>query len=488
MEYSGRTAISRGLAVICPTQPLIASANGNVLQIHNGLTTTLVESITTAGPITSLTWTSGTPALLAAGSSPGGNVVVVNADGDVIADIHDGRLEIAWLVLCNQGRLVIGYEHAIGVAIFDLHRGRLLSFVPNATRASKDVSVASRCVSPCDRYIALAVHTSAWQHSITVVSTLDGSVLMTARHAGDIARIATIRWLAPTTLLVTGRHDTSVYATASILLTVRGDALPHALHGRMDVVPIRQLAQHPNSALAALGCDHGRVRLLDTARRRLLCELRHALPRADADADADAPPLVFRERRTDTRAAFDVVRSADYLPLGRASRSDGTSALPHGADGRPRNDVRWLAFSPDGAFLACRCEGAANVLLIWDVCALRVAIVLVLRDAIVAARWNSSSAGKGKGGGDNDGEGEDEDDGKDKGGRMPTLAVACGGPWIYLWQSHGAAAVHIGGSSRSDGEFNVRKVAWAHDDSFLLLVDGVSSRSFMTAFLPAQVW
>lgn len=466
MEYTSPQPISRGLASLCPHASLLATANGNLLSLHSLHDNAIIRTITTAGPVTHLCWTPTEPTLLAA-ASPGGNIVIVDSAGDVISDLYGSRLETAWLTFGKHGRLLLGYEHGLGTAVFDVVAGRRLAFIPHARRA---------IVSRCGRFAALVVRAGVSPDALAILALATARVQHTIHAPAGISRLAGVGWRREA-LAVWGWADSARGHPVLATVSPRGVILS----GGPVSSAVRMCAAHDGSGVWAVGHANGELVLMDGIRGKVALVAKHDAPQARPDA----PPVVFRERRKKIsdhesegihangenvshaanaarkrlekveRAEFEVVPFGPNVDVGQGFRADGGRAGRPGADGRTRHGVAWTGMSGDGRYAASRGEAAPHVLLIWDIPAARLAAVLVLRDEVVCARWSGEAR----------------------------LAIVCGGAHVYIWESRGAAAVRVGGEFGWRKPFCARRIEWGAGDRELVVVDGMSANAFLTVFL-----
>lgn len=454
MEYTHPVSISRGLAFLSPTHAIAASANGNVLQLHDIPSNSLITSMPTAGPIIRMAWSFNGPPVLAAVSHPAGNIVIVDASGQVIADIHGGLLDVSWVAVSGLGKLVVGYEQNFGVGIFNFFQKKQSIFIPFACRISAEGVLVPRVISPCDNFAVVVIRSAKWQDSISIINLIDGSIIKTVPNPAGISRIAGFRWVANRVLLW-GRGEDETDDDKIAFLSVQGDLLSDKCVPNTDAVAIHTASSDDTSMLIALGLQQSRIRLLDSVRWRLIRDFNHKAP----ETCATAPPLVLREHRSSdehdrsvVRSAFEIVECDTDVKIGRATCADGTT----GSDDRDCKGVRWCEFSRDGRYVASRDEAARHVIMVWDVQFVRLAVLLIFKDEVLSIKWSNQGS---------------------------RLVIGCGGPWVYLWDSRGAAAVRIGPENEWPPEFEVRKVAWIHDDSAVMLIDGSKARAFRIVFV-----
>lgn len=452
MECSVPTPISRGLAVESPTLNMVAVANGNVLEVHNLNTTTLRHSITTADSISHIVW--GTCAekksLVAAASTPSHCVVVVDPeDGRVIADVHASPLVIASISL-RFGYLLQTAEHGVALSIVSVLRARETAQIPFVKlRAGGRAHVAW---SGCGRYVGVITRRDGVD-GIVIVSAGTGQVRLSLRDGkgvGGLSSLAGLRWLPCNRLLVWGGGRV-VRGGGMALISLDGKVVRTKLKRWEETdgvgLGIRGVAVSSCGRLVAMGGYDGVIRLVDVANWGVIKPFSLVTP----EVSETEPPTVFREMETESgKGTFFEVVQGGLIEIGKRIRTAAKSGV--NAFG-----VCSVDFSACGAFLAARSAHAANVVLIWEVKKLRLAAMLVLQTDVSCMRWSGGSAPLG-------------------------LAVCCAGDSVYLWRRGGAAAVMVsGGAWRAP--FYARKLAWAADDSALLVVDAISAKAFRTVFI-----
>lgn len=408
----------------------------------------------TAGPIIRLAWSYEGPPVLVAVSHPAGNIVVVDASGQVIADIHGGLLNVSWVAVSGLGTLVVGYEHNFGVGIFNFLQKRQPIFVPFACRISAEGVLVPRVISPCGNFAAVIIRSSNWQDALCILNLSDGSVVHIVSKLAGISRVTGFRWVA-NRILLWGRGEDESDDNRIVLLSVHGDILSEKYIQGADPVPVHTASADDASMLVALGLQDSQLRLFDSVKCHLIHDFHHKFP----ETSETAPPLVLREHRSVderdeslVRTAFEIVECDTDVKIGRATCANGTT----GSDDRDCKGVRWCEFSRDGRYVASRDESARHVVMIWDVHFVRLAVLLILKDETLSIKWSNHGS---------------------------RLAIACGGPWVYIWDSRGAAAVRIGMETEWPPQFEIRKLAWVHDDNALMLVDGLKAKAFRLVFV-----
>jgi hypothetical protein len=106
----------------------------------------------------------------------------------------------------------------------------------------------------------------------------------------------------------------------------------------------------------------------------------------------------------------------------------------------PRMGVSLAAWSPDGAFVATRCDAAPAVAWVWDSGRLELAAALVHAGPVRALAWEPAAEGR------------------------PRLAVAAGAGRLHLWTPAGASCVRIPVPG-----FKALGLRWNEDGSALLI-------------------
>jgi len=104
----------------------------------------------------------------------------------------------------------------------------------------------------------------------------------------------------------------------------------------------------------------------------------------------------------------------------------------------PRAGIGIATWSPDGAFLATRCDDRPNIMWIWDSAKLELASVLIQAAPIRAAEWAPSQTHQ--------------------------LAVACASGRVYFWTPNGASCAHVPVQG-----MKVTSLKWCTDGSALMV-------------------
>lgn len=104
----------------------------------------------------------------------------------------------------------------------------------------------------------------------------------------------------------------------------------------------------------------------------------------------------------------------------------------------PKIGVSIAIWSPDGAFLATRCDDRPNIMWVWDSSKLELASVLIQAAPIRAAEWAPSQPHR--------------------------LAVACASGRVYFWTPNGASCAHVPVQG-----MKVTSLKWCADGSALMV-------------------
>ena len=125
----------------------------------------------------------------------------------------------------------------------------------------------------------------------------------------------------------------------------------------------------------------------------------------------------------------------------------------------PKTGISLVIWSPDGTFLATKCDDRPNVIWIWDSTKLELASVLVQTSAVRSAEWiPARSTGNGR-----------------EGNR---LALVCGSGRVYFWSPAGAYSSQIPVPG-----FKATAVRWRADGNALMVA---SKDSMVCAYLNAH--
>jgi WD40 repeat protein len=104
----------------------------------------------------------------------------------------------------------------------------------------------------------------------------------------------------------------------------------------------------------------------------------------------------------------------------------------------PKAGVGISTWSPDGAYLATRCDDRPNIMWIWDSAKLELASVLIQAAPIRAAEWSPSLPHR--------------------------LALACASGRVYFWTPNGASCAHVPVQG-----MKVTSLKWGADGSALMV-------------------
>jgi WD40 repeat protein len=115
----------------------------------------------------------------------------------------------------------------------------------------------------------------------------------------------------------------------------------------------------------------------------------------------------------------------------------------------PKAGVGIATWSPDGAFLATRCDDRPNIMWIWDSAKLELASVLIQSAPIRAAEWAPTQPHR--------------------------LAVACTSGRVYFWTPNGASCAHVPVQG-----MKVTSLKWGADGSALMVA---GREMFVCAYL-----
>lgn len=249
---------------------------------------------------------------------------------------------------------------------------------------------------------------------------------------------------------------------------------------------IKTLSVNRQGSLLAIGGYDGILRIVNIARWKVIKTFGHESP----EINTSHPPAIFRERTKDDihsdkgtendsaninarkgrhakpakrrqtlkRSYFQVLEAVSAVEITkRVQMANAPGSNAFGLSG--------VEFSPDGRYLSSRSDKAGNVVFIWDVANLRLSAVLVLERDVRIIRWSKPIL---------DEEGAHEDS---------QLALSCGEEFVYIWKRSGAAAVTVNADFNWQTPFKARKLAWSHDNSALLVSDGISANAFMSVYV-----
>ena len=116
----------------------------------------------------------------------------------------------------------------------------------------------------------------------------------------------------------------------------------------------------------------------------------------------------------------------------------------------PKAGIGLATWSPDGAFLATRCDDRPHIMWIWDSAKLELASVLIQAAPIRAAEWAPVPQQQPHSGSSSNNH---------------RLAVACGSGRVYFWTPNGASCAHVPVQG-----MKVTCLKWCADGSALMVV------------------
>ncbi|CAN8074061.1 unnamed protein product [Agarophyton chilense] len=500
MEYSAPTPVSKGLVSPSPRSPLLACANGNVLDIHDTHTSALDHSITTAAPITHLAWglSQRHGELVAASSSPANCVVVVAAQsGSVLSDILDTPLRIS-SVHFSKGEeplLVVLYERGVALNIFCPFRAIHLATLPfPKLYRSTWVHDFSQCGN-----LLVTVTRKNTRDTLCIIACKTAQVLRSVRldDSIGISDIVGIKCLRNNAGIVVWGSPTD-HAHSFAFLSWSGRILFH--HSPFQDIPsrvtsVRNIAFNAAHSIMAISAFDDILTLVDIHRWILIKQLAHRSPNI---SDVH-PPVIYRERsklikqnenssahtnvsriprarqgvrsrnnnviktkKKEVRSScFEIVNSENEVEITKRVRTFSAKGTAFGG-------VSMCDFSPNGRYIATRTESASNVVYIWDVINLCLYTLLILEQDVTSFQWNNAS---------DDLKRDDEN---------CQLAIVCAGDCLYLWKAGGAASLNVSDHIRWRCRFYARKVEWLHDNSAVVVSDGISAKAFLTVFVNAS--
>ncbi|KAI0566882.1 WD40/YVTN repeat-like containing protein [Gracilaria domingensis] len=497
MEYSAPTPVSKGLVSPSPRSPLLACANGNVLEIHHTHTSALHHSITTAAPITHLSWAFSQHhgELVAAASAPTNCVVIVAAEsGTVLSDILDTPLRIS-SVHFSPGLspvLAVLYERGVALNIFCPFRAVHLGMLP-LPKLYRSAWVHD--FSACGNML-VTVSRKKGRDTLCIIACKTAQVLRSMRldeniGINDIVGIKCLRnnagivvWGSPTD------HEHS-YAFLSWSGRIMFHHSPEA-HVPSRITSVRSVKFNGAHSIMAICAFDDLLSLIDIHRWALIKQFAHRSP----DISELHPPIVYRERsksiqnsensppnsnasriprarrsvRSRSKSAskekkkavrasyFEIVNSENEVEITKRVRTFSQKSTAIGG-------VSMCEFAPNGRYIATRTESASNVVYVWDVLNLCLSTLLILEQDVTCFKWSNVS---------NDPKRNIDD---------CQLAIVCGGDCLYLWKAGGAASLNVSDHIRWRSRFCARKVEWLHDNTVVVVTDGVSAKAFLTVFV-----
>ena len=440
MRISPPLPVSRSLAVASPYHPLVASANGNVLEIRHLDTAELLHCVTASGTaIAHIRWqtpsygastTTGTHSqchLVAAASVPSNCVVIVNAlTGAVVADVHDSPLVIQSLSF--QGNyLLVSFEHSLGVVLYSLLNSRS-TFIPFVLKPGTTLQ-SHASFSPCSKYIAIIAKKTG-NDTVLLIDIRERNVnrTLTAPDFAGIDVVEGLKWTA-FGLLVWGISESIPDTSMVVLLDANGELLDvHTMKAvaaecastnvvKRATTVNTKVSVTMDSNLLAIAAVNG-IALINALKWTLITQL-------DIPKLLKKPPSIFVEQP----------ESLDS-PTKMSSSSLPKHLLNVG------NDLHHLSFSRDSRFLAMIPSRQKNVVLIYDIVRNALRSILVLEREVCVVKW-----GRG-------------------------LIVSSGSP-LHIWNADGVVSIDTGGTVSKVGCGLDSTVVLDAAGAFVILQDDV---------------
>lgn len=192
-----------------------------------------------------------------------------------------------------------------------------------------------------------------------------------------------------------------------------------------DMLGIKSVAASSNEQFVVLGCYDGTCKLVNSVTWSVLKEYKHATIPTDA--------VCYVEVEGEGGARFTIPDTPPALPL----------VKPHHDDQYLLVGVGLVKFSTSSRYLATRCDGAPNVVWIWDMEVLQLASTLVFRSPVICIEWSGDM-----------------------------LAMSCNSDKVYLWCCSGALAVSVPNcvTLNGAGELGpIRSIKWSCKGNCLVL-------------------
>eukprot|EP01034_Spumella_vulgaris_P022212 gene22212-28326_t len=304
--------------------------------------------------------------------------------------------------------------------------------------------------SDISSYLAV-VHRIELQDHIGVYAHEGSSLKELHKFKARSSDISLVRFLPGDTHIVTLdsplNYKLCVY-TVSGELMCNFEAYQHALGIRSLALP-PLLSSHPDNttsstSLLAVGSFDGKVRVLSAYSWQLAFTLPLVHPRelkllgiegSEVLTTTEVVPGVANANDTfmTTNSTFNTTnktsgshknisytqRAIKALPRITDAQNSGSSKnTSSSSSSYPQMGVSWVAFSPDGVYLAARDETHPRCLWVWHPAKCRLEALIVQLDNVTSAAWRPTSS-----------EGEEQ-----QGEESPPILAFCGGnSRVYFW-------------------------------------------------------
>jgi hypothetical protein len=208
MEFSTPIAVTRSLLLELPGTGIIASANGTTLSMHTLPDLALAQEYALPAAPHHLCCTPHPPHTVAASSASTVTLITVADDRTDSAVVHITlpHTPVASVTLAPSAAIVF-HSYGLGASVFPLRHHRsgprapvLLPHVatPRAPGAPGEPP-STVAMSPCGRYVALALKLPDGAPAVQVVALPRGDIVAEAAGAvalgGKVTRVAGVRWL-----------------------------------------------------------------------------------------------------------------------------------------------------------------------------------------------------------------------------------------------------------------------------------------------------
>lgn len=406
MEQSIFLPSNRNLAIPSPTHPLLAVASGNVLDVYDIHTLSLLHSTPTSSPIAHVCWSckscSAGP-LVALSSRPSNTLLVLQAEsGQALLDLHESILPISHIQLHPPYLLVLS-SHSLLVSVYHL---------PSATLHARLPFPSPQCLpfALSRSYILASVHQVKTRRSLHL------QPLSSSRHGHHISLdslpLSSIRgllWIDSSRLLLYGSPHDAHGSDALVVLTHKGQLACAGNPERTDcyrygrgeriysgmrtsgIEIVREC-----KGMLGIGYSGWSVRIVETTGWTVLSgyDAKHL------DTGTGCAEMYVETISEDKSRGFQVERVEQGRVCVGGVRGKGKWIMEWEKGGR------WLG-SVDGG----------NVVTIWDGMKGGVRSVIVCKERIKGIGW----------------------------GEEGMLGIVTGGGWVYVWREGGMVTGEVGG-------------------------------------------
>lgn len=506
MEFSGPFRTS-GCAVISPDARLVANSTGSQVVVRETQSSQVIVVYTCNGTPSIVRWSSDS-CFLACLIPKLGLVNVFDVgdhDWDCVIDGGDAGVQDArWAP--DSRSLLVWSQYGLKVNVWSVARAKLVREIWNVKYGERMISwrkgggFAALVVRDENGEALCVYETKYWRRAVRC-------------EVDWIKDIAGIHWSPNGKELAVWD---GILGCRVALVSPAGYELGFWEDADSEL-GIKTIDFSPDGTLLALGGYDETLRVLNVRSFQLLGEFDHCRP----EVNDQAPPIVYRERthlaspasvdfdddenldpnimnggrrsRYEPKFAKKTAREKDkarssYFDIQEANNSidiQKKTFRPELSKNVLGVGVGMLTWAPGNYHVATRNDSTSNVIFIWNIQQMRLVSLIVLEKDTRAVAWENSSPSLKSQELLSDDEFSESTTEQPKSpsrfcSHLPKLnnsfrvAIATANKHVYLWSEDGAAAVNV----PEGKDFGARKLQWANDNSALLILDHVQTKSF----------